>query len=69
MASLMGPFLRGENAGSSQGAGLGLTIVATIAQQHGGWVKYKQTPISVFMPIYGVLFFALNHCLFLSSHL
>jgi len=39
--SLMGPFLRGENASFVEGVGLGLTIVSTIARQHGGGVTFE----------------------------
>lgn len=41
MNSLTGPFLRGENADFVDGVGLGLTIVSTIARQHGGSVTFE----------------------------
>lgn len=41
--ALTGPFLRGKNAGYVPGVGLGLTIVATIAHQHGGAVTFDKT--------------------------
>ena len=40
---LTGPFQRGENSGYVSGVGLGLTIVATIAHQHGGSVNFDKT--------------------------
>jgi signal transduction histidine kinase len=40
--TLTGPFLRGENAGYVDGVGLGLTIVSTIARQHGGEIRFEQ---------------------------
>ncbi|CUK07703.1 Osmolarity sensor protein EnvZ [Ruegeria denitrificans] len=39
--NLMTPFRRGSNTGSSDGFGLGLTIVATIAEQHGGSLSFE----------------------------
>ncbi len=42
--SLTGPFLRGENASFIEGVGLGLTIVSTIARQHGGSVRFEPMP-------------------------
>ncbi|WP_170370276.1 sensor histidine kinase [Ruegeria arenilitoris] len=39
--ALMAPFRRGSNIGSSDGFGLGLTIVATVAEQHGGSLRFE----------------------------
>ncbi len=39
--SLMAPFRRGSNTGSSDGFGLGLTIAATVAEQHGGSLTFE----------------------------
>lgn len=44
MAGLTAPFARGANAGLAPGVGLGLTIVATIAAQHGGALEFEQRP-------------------------
>ncbi len=43
--TLTGPFLRGENAVYVPGVGLGLTIVSTIARQHGGSVSFEKTSV------------------------
>lgn len=43
MNSLTAPFLRGDNANYVDGVGLGLTIVSTIARQHGGNVSFEKT--------------------------
>ncbi|WP_170762747.1 sensor histidine kinase [Ruegeria lacuscaerulensis] len=39
--ALMAPFQRGSNTGSSDGFGLGLTIAATVAEQHGGSLNFE----------------------------
>ncbi|CAD0184321.1 Osmolarity sensor protein EnvZ [Ruegeria sp. THAF57] len=39
--NLMTPFRRGSNTGSSDGFGLGLTIAATVAEQHGGALSFE----------------------------
>ena len=41
METLLEPFERGENTESISGFGLGLTIVATIARQHGGKIEFE----------------------------
>lgn len=41
MEDLISPFRRGANTGQSAGFGLGLTIVETIAQQHGGTLRFE----------------------------
>ena len=38
---LMAPFKRGENTGAIHGYGLGLTIAATVAAQHGGALGFQ----------------------------
>lgn len=41
MEALMAPFRRGANAATSDGFGLGLTIAATVAEQHGGSLRFE----------------------------
>lgn len=42
IAALVAPFKRGANAAGTSGSGLGLTIVATVAEQHGGQLSFEQ---------------------------
>lgn len=42
--ALMAPFRRGANARSSDGIGLGLSIVSTIAMMHGGELRFETAP-------------------------
>ncbi|MBB97293.1 MAG: two-component sensor histidine kinase [Rhodobacteraceae bacterium] len=42
--TLMAPFRRGDNAGASEGIGLGLSIVSTIALVHGGELRFELAP-------------------------
>ncbi len=39
--ALYAPFKRGNNTGAVDGFGLGLTIVATVAEQHGGALRFE----------------------------
>lgn len=41
MEQLLEPFERGDNTKNVSGFGLGLTIVATVARQHGGKVEFE----------------------------
>lgn len=41
MEALTAPFRRGANSDETEGYGLGLTIVAGIARQHGGSLRYQ----------------------------
>ena len=41
MEEVLAPFRRGTNTQSIDGFGLGLTIVATVAEQHGGGLSYE----------------------------
>ncbi len=41
MEALLAPFERGLNTQSVSGFGLGLTIVATVARQHGGRIEFE----------------------------
>ncbi|WP_254796828.1 sensor histidine kinase [Sulfitobacter albidus] len=43
----MAPFQRGENTATVEGYGLGLTIVATIAELHGGSLSFEDTASGV----------------------
>ena len=43
LKELTGPFKRGPNANFIDGVGLGLTIVSTIAEQHGGKILFEKT--------------------------
>ena len=45
LETLKKPFLRGENTTLIKGTGLGLTIVATIAEQHGGNLTFEKSKI------------------------
>ncbi|WP_460275736.1 sensor histidine kinase [Celeribacter sp. ULVN23_4] len=38
--TLLAPFTRGENTGGIDGVGLGLTIVGTVAESHGGRLEF-----------------------------
>lgn len=42
MAALTRPFRRGQNVGPTRGHGLGLSIVRTVARQHGGDLTFEQ---------------------------
>lgn len=45
--ALMAPFKRGDNTTTIDGYGLGLTIVATIANLHGGSLSFEDTAVGV----------------------
>ena len=47
MEQMLEPFERGENTQNITGYGLGLTIVATIAHQHGGKVEFEDCKTGV----------------------
>jgi signal transduction histidine kinase len=40
--AVLAPFQRGANSTSIDGFGLGLTIVATVAEQHGGSLRFER---------------------------
>ncbi len=42
IAALTEPFKRGDNVGSVNGYGLGLTIVQAVAEQHGGTLDFER---------------------------
>ncbi len=44
---LLSPYQRGENTTTIDGHGLGLTIVATIAKQHGGTLTFEDSSTGV----------------------
>jgi signal transduction histidine kinase len=41
---LLEPFVRGDNAKLSKGAGLGLTITNSVVKNHGGELHFEQRP-------------------------
>jgi signal transduction histidine kinase len=43
LRELVEPYQRGANTGSIEGVGLGLTIVSTIARQHGGTLAFDRS--------------------------
>lgn len=45
--ALVLPFKRGENTGTTKGFGMGLTIVSSIAQEHGGDLTFSPGPTGV----------------------
>lgn len=45
--ALMAPYQRGNNTATIEGYGLGLTIVATIANLHGGSLSFEDTALGV----------------------
>lgn len=47
MEALLAPFERGQNTQNTSGFGLGLTIVATVARQHGGRIEFEDGPTGV----------------------
>jgi len=47
LENLKQPFIRGKNAGLTKGTGLGLTIVSTIAEQHGGNLTFEKSKTGI----------------------
>ena len=47
LETLKKPFIRGENTKLIKGTGLGLTIVATIAEQHGGNLTFEKSKMGI----------------------
>lgn len=47
LETLKKPFIRGQNIGFTKGTGLGLTIVSTIAEQHGGNLTFEQSNVGI----------------------
>jgi signal transduction histidine kinase len=47
LETLKKPFIRGENTNLIKGTGLGLTIVETIAEQHGGNLTFEKSKIGI----------------------
>lgn len=47
LETLKKPFIRGQNTGLTKGTGLGLTIVQTIAEQHGGYLSFEKSKVGI----------------------
>ena len=47
LENLKQPFIIGKNAGLTKGTGLGLTIVSTIAEQHGGNLTFEKSKTGI----------------------
>ena len=47
LENLKQPFIRGKNVGFTKGTGLGLTIVSTIAEQHGGNLTFEKSKTGI----------------------
>ncbi len=45
--AMVAPFKRGDNTATIDGFGLGLTIVATVAEQHGGSLNFEDGQLGV----------------------